>query len=177
MLILWAQSPTPKTRATIPTALVTLVTSLLAIYLSHLEHLRSLRPSTILCLFLGTSSLLDLARMRTLSFMPHNRPVTILFAVGWLGKVIILILESIEKRSLLKKPFEESSLEATSGVFSRSLFWWLNGLLWKGSKTTLTVETLPDLDEDIKQASNPQDLFQKWKKGKCEASGRDIMRN
>ncbi|KAJ6119541.1 P-loop containing nucleoside triphosphate hydrolase protein [Penicillium sp. IBT 18751x] len=164
LLIIWAQSPTPQTRATVPTALVTLLTSFLAIYLSHLEHLRSLRPSTVLCLFLGTSSLLDLARMRTLSFVPHNRPVTILFAVGWLCKVIILILESIEKRSLLKKPFEESSLEATSGVFSRSLFWWLNGLLWKGSRTALTVETLPDLDEEIKQASNPQDLFQKWEK-------------
>ncbi|KAJ5139829.1 P-loop containing nucleoside triphosphate hydrolase protein [Penicillium atrosanguineum] len=164
MLILWAQPPTSKTRATIPTALVTLFTFLFAIYLSHLEHIRSLRPSTVLCVFLGTSSLLDLARMRTLSFMPHNRLVTILFAVGWLGKVIILVLESVEKRALLKKPFEGSSPEATGGVFNRSLFWWLNGLLRKGSKTTLTVETLPDLDEDIKQASNPQDLIQKWNK-------------
>jgi hypothetical protein len=101
--------------------------------------------------------------------MPHNGLMTILFAVGWLGKVIILVLESKEKRALLKKPFEGSSLEATSGVFNRSLFWWLNGLLWKGSKTTLTVETLPDLDDDIKHASNPQDLIEKWKTGKLAA--------
>lgn len=109
--------------------------------------------------------------------MPRNRLVTILFAVGWIGRVVILVLESTEKRALLKKPFKGSALEATSGVFSRSLFWWLNGLLRKGSKTTLTVESLPDLDEDIKEASNPEDLIEKWKNGTYAVCGLNTMRD
>jgi hypothetical protein len=97
--------------------------------------------------------------------MPNNRPVTILFAVGWLGKVIILVLESTEKRSLLKKPYEGCSLESTASTFNRALLWWLNGLLWKGSKTTLTVDNLPALDDALKTASNPEELIEKWNKG------------
>jgi hypothetical protein len=97
--------------------------------------------------------------------MPDNRPVAILFAAGWLGKLIILLLESTEKRSLLKKPFEGCSLESTASTFNRALLWWLNGLLWKGSKTTLTVESLPALDDAIKTASNPEELIAKWNKG------------
>ncbi|GLI78089.1 hypothetical protein PoHVEF18_006388 [Penicillium ochrochloron] len=96
--------------------------------------------------------------------MPNNGPVTILFAVGWLGKVIILVLESTEKRSLLKKPYEGCSLESTASTFNRALLWWLNGLLWKGSKTTLTVDSLPALDDALKTASNPEELIEKWNK-------------
>lgn len=97
--------------------------------------------------------------------MPDNRSVTILFAVGWLVKVIILVLESKEKRSLLKKPYEGCSLESTASTFNRTLFWWLNGLLWKGFKTTLTVDSLPELDDALKTASNPEELIEKWNKG------------
>ncbi|KAJ5183506.1 P-loop containing nucleoside triphosphate hydrolase protein [Penicillium capsulatum] len=162
LAILWSQPATPKTRATMPTAIFGLATSLVFLYVSHLEHIRSLRPSTILCLALGLTLIFDLARLRTLSFMPANGMVTALFAVGVIIKAITLILESMEKRSLLKKPYENSSIETTSGVFSRSLFWWLNDLLVKGSKTTLTVDSLPALDEELKEAANPQSLREKW---------------
>lgn len=135
------------------------------LYLSHLEHLRSLRPSTVICLFVGLTLVFDLPRIRTLSFMPDNRPVTIVFATSWVGKAIILVLESTEKRSLLKKAYEGSSLESTANTFSRSLFWWLNGLLWEGSRSTLTVDSLPVLDEAIKAASNPEKLTEAWDKG------------
>lgn len=135
------------------------------LYLSHLEHLRSLRPSTIICLFVGTTLLFDLTRLRTLYFIPDNRLVTALFAVSCIGKTVILVLESTEKRPLLKKPFEGSSLESTASTFNRGLFWWLNGLLRKGSKTTLTVDSLPELDEAIKTASNSGALVETWNKG------------
>ncbi|KAM3436532.1 hypothetical protein MY4824_004307 [Beauveria thailandica] len=46
---------------------VTLVTSRFFLYLSYLEHTPSVRPSTLLTLYLGLSTLLDLARVRTVS--------------------------------------------------------------------------------------------------------------
>lgn len=165
LLILWSQPSTPRTRATVPTAIAVVVVSLLLLCLSHLEHLRSPRPSTIICLFLGFTLLFDLVRLRTLSFLQHNRTVTTTFAVGWLVKTIVLALESTSKKSFLKKPFSNGAPEATSGIYSRSLFWWLNGLLWKGSTTTLSVDDLPDLDDGLKAAANPQTLMEKWNQG------------
>ncbi|KAJ5587013.1 P-loop containing nucleoside triphosphate hydrolase protein [Penicillium hispanicum] len=162
LFILWSQPATPRTRATVPTAIAALVVSLLLLCLSHIEHLCSSRPSTTICVFLGFTLLLDLARLRTLSFLQDNRPVTVLFTVSWVVKSILLVVESTGKRSFLKKPFAGGAYEETSGVFSRSLFWWLNSLLWKGSRNTLTVDDLPELDDDLKAAANPQPLIEKW---------------
>ncbi|KAJ5364163.1 P-loop containing nucleoside triphosphate hydrolase protein [Penicillium cataractarum] len=164
LVILWSIPSIPSTRMTVPTAVASLAASVFILYLSHLEHVRSLRPSTVICLFVGTTLLFDLARLRTIYFMSDNLPVTALFAVSCIGKTIILVLESTEKRSLLKKPFEGSSLESTASTFNRGLFWWLNGLLLKGSKTTLTVDSLPELDEAIKTASNSEALVETWNK-------------
>ena len=164
LLIILFQLDTPKTRATIGTTLVTVLTSLFLLFFSHLEHLRSIRPSTILNVFLGFTLLFDLARLRTLYFM-SNQTVTSLFAVSWVIKAIILAFEATEKRQLLKKAYENSPIESTSGVINRALFWWLRDLLWRGSKTTLTVDSLPSLDDDLKNASNSQSLFERWDKG------------
>ncbi|KAJ5639919.1 P-loop containing nucleoside triphosphate hydrolase protein [Penicillium longicatenatum] len=164
LLISWYQQSTPTTRATVPTAFASVMVSLFCLYLSHLEHFRSLRPSTTLCLFHGFALILDLPRLRTLSLLPNNRTVTIIFAVSLLSRTGVVILEAAEKRSLLKKPFSGSAIEATSGIFNRSLYLWVGGLLWKGSKTTLTVDNLPILDDDIKGASNPETLLEKWNK-------------
>ncbi|KAJ5629255.1 P-loop containing nucleoside triphosphate hydrolase protein [Penicillium herquei] len=173
LLLFWFQSSTPKTRSTIPTGVVSLVASLACTYLSHLEHRFSVRPSTILCLFQGLTVLLDLPRLRTLSFLPYNNTVTLLFAASWVVKFVILVLEATEKRSSLRKEFEKTSIEGTSGVFSRTVFWWLNDLLWKGSSTTLTVDDLPILAEDLLIASDPQVIKEKWER--ANKDGRNAL--
>lgn len=166
MIAIWCRNSTPTTRATVPTAIATLATFCLFLYLSHLEHVRSLRPSSILSLFFGFTLIFDLARLRTLHLIPENQPVAILFSVSLVGKVIVLALESTEKRHLLKKGFEGSAIETTGSIFNRYFFWWINDLLWKGSKSTLTIESLPVLADDIRDASDPQDLEKRWENGK-----------
>ena len=165
LLVLWCQKSTPTTTATVPTAIASIVTFCLFLFLSHLEHIRSLRPSSILCLFFCFTAIFDLARLRTLYFMPYNQSIAFVFGASVVGKVIILILESTEKRNLLKKAFDGSAIETTSGIINRCLLWWVNGLLWKGSKSSLTVESLPLLADDIRDASDPQDLSARWEKG------------
>ncbi|KAJ5575262.1 P-loop containing nucleoside triphosphate hydrolase protein [Penicillium hetheringtonii] len=98
------------------------------------------------------------------SFHSRNQPIAFLFGAGVVNKVIILVLESTEKRNLLKKAFDGSAVETTSGIINRCLLWWVNSLLWKGSKSTLTVESLPLLADDIREASDPQDLTARWEK-------------
>ncbi|CAG8888161.1 unnamed protein product [Penicillium egyptiacum] len=164
LLALWCQPALFKTKATVFTTFVTVIISLFLAYLSHLEHLRSIRPSTVINAFLVFTLLFDLVRLRTLYFMPTAQTVTVLFAISWVTKATILGLEATEKRSLLKKAYENSPIESTSGVLNRAIFWWLNELLWRGSKDILTVDSLPALDNDIRAASDPCSLLERWDK-------------
>lgn len=75
-------------------------------------------------------------------------------------------LGATEKKSLLENRYENSPIKSTSGVLNRAIFWWLNELLWRGSKDILTVDSLPALDNDIRAASNPRSLLESW--DKCE---------
>lgn len=165
LLALWCQPAIFKTKATVITTFATVVTSLFLTYLSHLEHLRSIRPSTVVNIFLVFTLLFDLVRLRTLYFMPTTQTVTIFFAISCVIKATILGLEATEKRSLLQKRYKNSPIESTSGVLNRAIFWWLNELLWRGSKDILTVDSLPALDNDIRAASNPRSLLERWEKG------------
>ncbi|KAF7713539.1 Uncharacterized protein PECH_000557 [Penicillium ucsense] len=164
LVIFWSKERIPTTRATIATAVVSLVASILLGYLSHLEHLRSLRPSTVICVFVGTIILVDLCRIRTLFAIPRYRSVASVFAASWVAKLIILVLESLEKRSLLKKDYQDVSPETTASIFNRWLFWWLNGLFWKGYHEKLTVESLPSLDNSLQAASKPEQLKDEFQK-------------
>jgi ATP-binding cassette subfamily C (CFTR/MRP) protein 1 len=100
--------------------------------------------------------------------MPNSLSVTSLFATSWVIKSVTLVLEAREKQTLLRKTYENSSIESTSGVLNRAVFWWLNGLLWRGSKEQLTVDSLPALDSNITAASDPRFLFENWNKGMSE---------
>lgn len=166
LLALWSNLIVPRSKATIATTALTLVGFLSFLYLSHLEHFRSVRPSTLLNIYLGVSLLLDIARLRTLWYIPGNQPVAAIFAASFALKGIILILEATEKRALLKPAYRNSGPEATSGVLNRSLFLWLNGLFWKGFKSLLSVDTLVALDNEITLASEPsQQLVERWNRG------------
>ncbi|KAJ5361079.1 hypothetical protein N7541_001923 [Penicillium brevicompactum] len=162
LFALWGHQNSPKTVVTLVTELATIGTSLLLLYLSHLEHLRSIRPSTILNVFLTFTLLFDLTRLRTLHFMPGPKSVTAVLAISWAIKLITLVFEATEKRPSLKKTYQNSPIESTSGVLSRITFWWLNPVLWLGSKAKLTVENLPALDTDIKAASDSTLIYEKW---------------
>lgn len=47
-------------------------------------------------------------------------------------KLMVLIAEAIEKRDILLERYRTPNLEVTSGIYSRSFFWWLNSLMTTG---------------------------------------------
>lgn len=81
-------------------------------------------------------------------------------------KLFILLLEAHEKRSLLKKSYQSSAPETTSGIYNRSTFWWLRDVFRKGFGTVLTVGTLMPLDDEINAATDSQRLVERWNRGK-----------
>lgn len=146
---------------TIPATAVTALAFIFFLYASHLEHNRSLRPSTILNLYLGFSLVVDIARARTLWFSSACSLIVALFSAGVCAKAIILGLEATQKRSLLKRHYRDRAPEAYSGVYSRSLFLWVNPFLWKGFRKGLSVDTLNVLDDDLVLASDPNVLIER----------------
>ncbi|KAK8148806.1 hypothetical protein G3M48_009107 [Beauveria asiatica] len=164
LLALWTQSHAPKTASTLAALSVTLVTSLFFLYLSYLEHTRSVRPSTLLTLYLGLSTLLDLARVRTLFYPQSANHLAAVFLAGFCVKVVMFALELYEKRRLLRPKWQDSAPEATSSTYSRALFIWLNSLMVKGFRSSLTVDTLTPIDGDLK-ASEPSSLLDTWNRG------------
>lgn len=170
LLALWGSGQAPRTAATIPCTVVSVVAFIVFFYVSHLEHLRSLRPSTVLNVYLGISLILDIARARTLWLIINNQVVAACFSASCALKAVVLVLEATEKQSLLIDRSKASAKEATSGIYSRSLFWWLNSLLWNGCKSLLTVDTLTALDHALTAPSVPQSLLRRWNKGECHAT-------
>lgn len=143
-----------------------LVCSLALGLLSHFEHSRSARPSLILNLYLFASLLLDIARARTQWLLVNNpTDVAAIFTVAVVVKFVVLILEATEKRRLLLETYRNFSHESTSGILSRSVFWWLNPLLIEGSGKILAPDDLFAIDEALDSTTIGEALVYTWNKG------------
>ncbi|UJO17086.1 ABC multidrug transporter B [Fulvia fulva] len=166
ILALWASDGRARTRLSL--ACVSLTTAAYAFFalVSYVEHKRSVRPSTMLILYLGVTLILDLARTRTLFFTAQGLAAARVNLAALIVKLGIFVLENIEKRSMVKKAWQEIiSPEGASGVINRATFLWLNTLVVQGFRTLLTVHALPSLDNDILAASRPSELLSEWKNG------------
>jgi hypothetical protein len=75
---------------------------------------------------------------------------------------MILIAEAIEKRGILLGPYQEYSPEATSGIYSRSFFWWLNKLMTTGYRRVIQNEDLYPIDDEMTSAFLQHQGQQVW---------------
>ncbi|KAL2000414.1 hypothetical protein VTN02DRAFT_3098 [Thermoascus thermophilus] len=154
LLVLWSTSDNQmrRTRASIPTAALSFAVSLGVCLLSFLEHIRSVRPSLIIEIWLFLSILFDVVRARTLWLLQESRPISILQTCTIAIRCCMVVLESTGKRSILLAPYKDYPLEALSGTFCRSIFFWLNSLIAVGYSKTLTLNDLATLDEELDAA-------------------------
>ena len=149
------------------------VSSLCLLALSHAEHIRSPRPSILLSSYLSLAVLFDITMTRTFWMAREDSlnagvvsglSVTIagydlnsaetvfcrLFSAGLAFKVVLLLLESIQKKSLMRAEAgwksEDHSPEETSGLFGLGAYAWLNSLFWQGYRSVLSLDDLFALD-------------------------------
>ena len=149
LVALWAKPTTAKTPVSVANAIVASVGALALAILSFVEHERSIRPSLLIQFFLSLTLLLDAARVRTLWLQSYNNAVAAVTTVSFIFKFLLIIFEAVEKRSILRPQWKSTSPEATSGLFSRSVFWWLNGLFRIGFKRSLYMQDLLPLDKHL----------------------------
>ena len=71
------------------------------------------------------------------------------FVAGVAVKFVMLILEAQAKSLVKSAERAEASPETTGGIFTRSLFLWLNPLFLKGRKTDLEIRDLSRLEPEF----------------------------
>jgi ATP-binding cassette subfamily C (CFTR/MRP) protein 1 len=138
-----------RTRASLAAALVAFTAALGLCILSYLEHTRNIRPSSIINGYLLLTLPFDAAQLRTRWLRGDNHALNGV-ATGILAiKLLVLVSEAAEKRKLLYTPYAEPSPEATSGLYSRGLFWWLNPLFRLGFRNVVNEDDLFQADRDL----------------------------
>lgn len=77
-------------------------------------------------------------------------------------KLAILFFEAVEKTNLLLPAFTNLSPEATSGLYSRSMFWWLLPLFRRGFSNAVTENDLFVSDNALESTSLHEHFQRRW---------------
>ncbi|TIA36906.1 putative multidrug resistance protein [Aureobasidium pullulans] len=146
LLVVQALPSTPRTTLSLAETTLSFTGAASMCLLSHLEHTKSIRPSALLNFYLFFSVLFDAVQLRTLWEIQGLETVAQVFSSAFGLKVVLLVLEATEKGALLNPPYRNSAPEAKSGLYNRSLFWWLNPFLTVGFKRLIGPDDLYSLD-------------------------------
>lgn len=149
MLSLWASAPGQRTPASLPAATVSTLGSLALILLSGLEDSRSIRPSTIINIYMLFSLLLDIPQARTLWLRPGPTSLPGVFSVGMAVKAISLCFEACTKKRFLFPPYRAIAPEMLVSLYDRTLLWWLNPTFLLGFKSRIAFEDLSSVDSGL----------------------------
>lgn len=84
----------------------------------------------------------DIAHCRTLWMLGSVKAISVTFSSSIGIKCMILITEAVEKRSILLDRYRYISPEATSGIYSRSFFFWLNNLSMRRVSSPMSYYSL-----------------------------------
>ncbi|KAK5991839.1 ABC multidrug transporter B [Cladobotryum mycophilum] len=137
-----------RTQASLATDVLALAAVIAAGCLSWLQHHYSERPSTLIVIFLTARLIFDIARIRTLWFIPTALEAAVTLSLFEGLVLCALFLESLGKRETLRKPerFAGSGPEPFTSFWSLVGFTWLLGTLKNGYRKVLSIDDLPPLD-------------------------------
>lgn len=163
LLVLWSTSHGYfHTRLPIASTVLSILATFGLLLLSHLEHAKSIRPSFAISIYLFVSLIFDIARVRTQWLLPANDPVAAVLTASVAVKLMMLILETVGKRTILLAAYRGLSPEITSGLFSRGFFWWLNSLLLTGFKNVLSIDDIFPVNKNLSSRKLSDDLQSRW---------------
>ncbi|XP_044717067.1 uncharacterized protein HRG_09336 [Hirsutella rhossiliensis] len=82
------------------------------------------------------STLFDAIRARTVWLVSPASTLAALAIASVVAKAVVLVLESHEKSNSIIAPKEAYGPESTSSVLNRSIFFWLNRVVWNVAVAT-----------------------------------------
>jgi ATP-binding cassette subfamily C (CFTR/MRP) protein 1 len=143
-------------------AVLNIIVALQLVPLSWMEDGWSIRPSSALLSFLLGTVVLDLAQARTLWLCNLSTPIAATFTASLLVKVVLLLLENRGKTTYLKQAHIHLPPESTSSIINRSFLWWMNGLYRKGFRSSLTLDSLYPLDDQLTSSTLSVKIQHVW---------------
>ncbi|PTB48345.1 hypothetical protein M431DRAFT_547019 [Trichoderma harzianum CBS 226.95] len=163
--------------ASLASDILQVLTVFSALVLSYINHCRSIRPSTILVLYLSARTIADIVRVRTLWLIPEARNSSIVLTLSLVFTLIALVSESMEKDDILigsvKKP---GTPEPFSGFWKQATFAWLATTFRRGYTQVLSVEDLPDLDPKLDSGIIGRELANTWAKTRNKSAKYALFR-
>ncbi|KAK2037213.1 multidrug resistance-like protein [Colletotrichum somersetense] len=138
--------------------------------LSYIEHAKSLKPSSILNIYIFVSLVLDGAILRTVWLSHLSVAIAAVFSASFALKAAVMILEAQGKTRHLASAGRPCSPEETSGIYSRGLFWWLTPLLLTGFRRLLKPLDLFVLDESMSAAVLNERFWLCWNRSSPPAA-------
>ncbi|KAI8284941.1 ABC transporter atnG [Colletotrichum sp. SAR11_240] len=169
LISLWSIPSTPRARTSVAESALGLIEAIALGALSYMEHKRSIRPSALIGLYLFLTIVLDIAQARTLWLRDGLSSVAGVFTTSLVVKVVVLALEETPKRVLLASSEKDVAVESTTGVVSRSLFWWLNSLFFQGFRLLIGLEDLGAIDPKFDSARLLGMLDRSWATSKKDS--------
>lgn len=164
MVVQSALKSAHPTALSIVSSVLGLCAALSLAVLSVVEHRNTARPSFVISIYIILSLLFDIVRTRTTWLLGgHALAGTSTLALAL--KVAIIVLETVNKRSILLEAYAKLSSEATSSLPSRGLFLWLGSLLRAGSNKVLTMKDLLPIHEKLDTRTLHIQLEAAWAKG------------
>lgn len=153
-----------------------LVTAVLFCLLSYLEHGRNIRPSSILLLYCTFSTLLDAVRARMVWLVYPASTLAALAIASVVAKTAVLVLESHEKSNSIMAPKGTYGPESISSVLNRSIFFWLNRVVWNGARTALLPGNVDELPPEMTSASLGSPFLDAWAESRQKRQSFACMR-
>lgn len=165
LLLFESINPGISTKTSIPAACLDFGAAIILLVLSSLEHTRNVAPSTLIATYLTFTLLFNIARVRTIFSLNstgetgHLGPI---LATSTVLKFAILLSEAMSKRGILRTEYSNLPPEETSGPYSRSVFWWLNPLLWTGFSNPVKVDDLFAIDSALDSNALGTKFCRQW---------------
>jgi ATP-binding cassette subfamily C (CFTR/MRP) protein 1 len=163
LLILWNTHACGRTATSTVAAVLALVIALVLIPLSHAEHSRSVRPSTLICVYLVASTVFDAVQTRTLFITSEDIAIPATLCCSMTAKLIITVLEAREKRAYLRQPFSSYPPETIANTFNRTFLWWLNRTFATGFRKLMTRDDLDSTSSELRSRVLARRLKLSWK--------------
>lgn len=150
ILILWCLPRFLVTKVSVASATIGIIGTLTLLLLSHNEHARSMKPSSLICLYLLLSIIFEIAQVRTLwLFHPTSYPLATTATAALVVRSLSLVLEAKKNTKTPSSQLHSLSPESFTGIFGQSTYWWLNGLFMNGFRGELSHDDLFPLDEKL----------------------------
>jgi ATP-binding cassette subfamily C (CFTR/MRP) protein 1 len=163
LLVLWSTRACERTTTSTVAAVLALVIAMVLIPLSHTEHSRSVRPSTLICVYLVASMGFDAVQVRTLFLTGVDIVIPATLCASIATKLIITMVEASEKRAYLRQPFCSYPPETIANTFNRTFLWWLNRTFLTGFRKLMTHDDLDSTSSELRSRMLAQRLKTSWR--------------